>query len=457
MSDSTISEKIYALLLRLQSSQFRDAYLDESLQLFRDRARDEQGFLLRVRLWLDLIADLAISVPRGYSRPAPNLIRASAQPRVDGVPCFRILEGESLNAGALLSGCLLTAATLAVFSFAASHSAASTRAVFAPWSAASHAATPAQHPQKPQALPNTDQQTAAKRKQVIQAAAANLKEHYIDPAMAQKMADAILAHEKSGYYDAIRDGATLAAFLTKQFRKLSGDPHLDMVYSQNVLPEHRPEPTAEALALFRQTMARENCTFEKVEVLAHNIGYLKLNFFPETSVCQSTAKAAMASMNHTAALIFDLRDNRGGYQDMVALIASYLFDHPEYLFNPRDNVTKASWTRSPVSGNNLADKPVYILTSGRTASGAEQFSYDLKMLKRATLVGETTRGSAHAAVFHRLDEHFGMGITETAPINPFSDKDWEGVGVEPDVKTPEADALDRAKKLAQAKLSSTHP
>jgi hypothetical protein len=64
-------------------------------------------------------------------------------------------------------------------------------------------------------------------------------------------------------------------------------------------------------------------------------------------------------------------------------------------------VMKLSWTRSPVPGNRLADKPVYVLTSASTWSGAEQFSYDLKMLRRATLVGETTGGGAHAGVFHR--------------------------------------------------------
>ena len=57
--------------------------------------------------------------------------------------------------------------------------------------------------------------------------------------------------------------------------------------------------------------------------------------------------------------------------------------------------TVESWTRSPVAGNNLADKPV-CADVGHNVVRAEQFSYDLKMLKRATLVGETTRGGAHA-------------------------------------------------------------
>ncbi len=292
---------------------------------------------------------------------------------------------------------------------------------------------------------------AAERQRVVDAAIANLKQHYIYPDVAQKMADALLAHAKSGDDDAMTDGKTFAKRLTTQMRDVSHDMHLELVYSEAPLPQRPAEPTPESLARFRKSMEQQNCMFEKVEILPHNIGYLKLNFFPDTSVCQATATAAMASLNNADAVIFDLRDNRGGFPDMVALISSYLFDYPEYLYNPREAPTTQSWTPSPVPGNRLADKPVYVLTSARTISGAEQFCYNLKMLKRATLVGETTAGSAHAGVWHRIDDHFGMGIPETKAVNPFSKTDWEGVGVEPDVKVNAADALQTAVKLAATK------
>jgi C-terminal processing protease CtpA/Prc len=98
------------------------------------------------------------------------------------------------------------------------------------------------------------------------------------------------------------------------------------------------------------------------------------------------------------------------------------------------------------------DKPVYILTSSRTYSGAEQFSYDLKMLRRATLVGETTGGASHANVLHNVDDHFAVGIPEHKPVNPFSDKDWAVTGIEPDLKVEAADAILTAQKLAETKL-----
>jgi hypothetical protein len=295
---------------------------------------------------------------------------------------------------------------------------------------------------------------AAERQRVIDGVIRNLKEHYVDRDIAQKIADALLAKERSGDDNGTTDGAAFAALLTRQMRDVSHDMHLEVVYNQDRLPDDPGRPSPEGLANYRRALERENCTFENVKILPHNIGYLKLNSFPDVSICRSTAVAAMASLNHSDAIIFDLRDNRGGYPEMVMLISAYLFDHPEYMYNPRESPTERSWTLSPVAGNKLADKPVYVLTSGTTWSGAEQFSYDLKMLKRATLVGERTRGGAHAGVFYRIDDHFGIGIPEVKAVNPFSKADWEGVGVEPDVKVKAADALEAAERLAVSRLRS---
>jgi len=298
-----------------------------------------------------------------------------------------------------------------------------------------------------------------RRHHVIDAAAKNLRQYYAYPDVGQKMADSLLAHEKNGDDDAAADGAAFADLLTKQIRDVSHDRHLELAYSQDPLPASRFDaqgrplgPTPDDYARYRKTMEQENCTFEKTEILEHNIGYLKLNSFPAPSICRPTAVTAMATLNRVDAIIFDLRNNRGGEPEMVALMAAYLFDRPEYWYNPRENTTPRSWTQSPVPGNRLADKPVYVLTSTRTFSGAEQFSYDLKMLKRAILVGETTGGAAHSGVFYRIDDHFGIGIPETKPINPFSKTDWAETGVEPDVKVKAADALETAVKLAESKL-----
>jgi hypothetical protein len=46
-----------------------------------------------------------------------------------------------------------------------------------------------------------------------------------------------------------------------------------------------------------------------------------------------------------------------------------------------------------------------------------------------------------------------MGIPEKEPLNPYGKADWEGVGVEPDLRVSSANALETAEKLAQSKIA----
>ncbi len=307
----------------------------------------------------------------------------------------------------------------------------------------------------PPALAELATLDAAARHRVIDGAIAIVTKYYVDALVAQKMATAIREHETNGDDNGATDGSTFADLLTRQMRDVSHDKYVAMIYSTVTTRQHSPAPTPEEVARYRKEMEQNNCTFEKVAILPHNIGYLKFNSFPDASICGPTAAAAMAKLNHADAIIFDLRDNPGGYSNMVALIATYLFDRPTHLndfYNRSENSTEESWTLPPIPGNGLADKPAFVLTSSTTFSAAEGFSYDLKMLKRATLVGETTSGRGHMGAEHRIDDHFTIRVPGIRVINPISRTNWEGTGVEPDVKVKAGDALGVAIGLAEGKL-----
>ena len=297
---------------------------------------------------------------------------------------------------------------------------------------------------------------AARRKGVIDGAIAQLKEYYIYPDGAQKMADAVLSHQKAGDYDAITDGNTFSARLTEDMRAVTHDRHLYLEYAPYEIPEEQGNaPSPEQEANFRKDLERENCGWEKVEVLPGNIGYVKFNEFAPPQWCGQTVVAAMGFLAHTDAVIFDLRENGGGDPKMVDMVVSYLFDKPTHindLYYRKGDKTTQYWTLPYVPGLRLVSQPVYVLTSHRTFSGGEEFCYDLKTQKRATLVGETTGGGAHPVSGHRIDDHFMIGVPEGRPINPVTQKDWEGTGVEPDVKVKSEDALTTAEKLAAEKL-----
>ena len=297
---------------------------------------------------------------------------------------------------------------------------------------------------------------AAERKKVIDGVDSDLKEYYVEPAKAQQMADALKMHENKGDYDAISDGDAFAARLTKDLQDVSHDKHLRVDFSPFKMPP-RTEPSPEDEARFHRQMEHNNCAFDKVEILPNNIGYVKFNGFMDASFCGPTVVAAMGFVAHTDAIIFDLRQNGGGQPAMVTLIASYLFDKPTHLidiYNRKDDTTTQNWTLSYLPGPRLTKQPVFVLTSKRTFSGAEEFAFDLKNQKRAMIVGETTGGGAHPVSGHRVADYFMVGVPFAKSLDPMTKTNWEGTGVEPDVKVPAADALATAEKLAAEKIQA---
>jgi C-terminal processing protease CtpA/Prc len=208
----------------------------------------------------------------------------------------------------------------------------------------------------------------------------------------------------------------------------------------------------------RGVMAQTNFGFEKVERLAGNIGYLDLRGFLPPEIMGDTAAAAMSFLSYSDALIIDLRQNGGGSPDGVALLVSYLVPpHPVRLndiYNRVSDQTHQYWSLPYVPGKRFTMKDVYLLTSNRTFSGAEDFAYALKNLKRVTIVGEVTGGGAHPVGPRRINDHFVAMVPFGRSISVVTNTDWEGVGVEPDVKAPAERALATAHLAALQKRAT---
>src|SRR6266567_6129562 len=307
----------------------------------------------------------------------------------------------------------------------------------------------------PGAVVETVTLDTAGRQRVIDGVTKNLKESYVYPDLAQKMEDAVRANQKRGDYDAITDPDAFANRLTKDLQTVSHDKHLGVNFSPVKLPPEGQKHNAEEEAQFRKMLERTNCAFEKVEVLPRNIGYLKFNAFADPTFCGPTVVAAMNFLAHVDAIIYDLRENGGGDPKMVAMISSYLFDKPTHLndlYNRKEDFTQQYWTLPYVPGTTLANKPAFVLTSKSTFSGAEEFTYNLKSLKRATIVGETTGGGAHPVGGHPIDDHFTIGVPFARAVNPITKTDWEGTSIDPDVKVEASQALEAAIKLSLERM-----
>jgi retinol-binding protein 3 len=290
--------------------------------------------------------------------------------------------------------------------------------------------------------------TAADRAAVIEGALKHLEAAYVFPEVATKMADAVRARAARGEYGEIASARTLAETLTTHLQEISRDKHLRVLYRAEPMPERPEEPTPEDRARMVENARRNNFGFSRVERLAGNVGYLELLGFSGMPEAGPTAVAAMNFLANSDALIVDLRRNGGGSPAMIGLITGYLFEEPVHLndfYLRESNTTRQFWTSPYVQGRPYgAAKPVYVLTSERTFSAAEEFTYNLKTLDRATIVGETTGGGAHPGGVRRISDHFGIWVPDGRAINPVTKTNWEGTGVEPDVKVDALLALETA-------------
>jgi len=300
------------------------------------------------------------------------------------------------------------------------------------------------------------QVTASERSAILDSALQKLTDSYVYPEMAKKMVDAVRSRIARKEYDAITSGRTLANTLADHLREVSHDKHLRVLFSYEPLPSgqgNNPE-------LARLQSEFNNFGFARVERLPGNVGYLDLRGFSSDAEVREIAAGAMNVLANTRALIVDLRQNGGGSPFTVAFLSSYLFAgrvHLNDLYWRVPNRTDSFYTEAEVPGRRFGpDKPVYVLTSNRTFSAAEEFTYNLQSLKRATIVGEITGGGAHPGGPQRINDHFAIWIPTGRAINPITKKNWEGTGVVPDVAVAPTLALKTAYLLALKKIQESN-
>ena len=267
----------------------------------------------------------------------------------------------------------------------------------------------------------------------------------------KETADQIIVHLHdqlaAGAYRDLTDPMEFVRRLDQDARTIYDDHHFGLVAMHPIDPQaaEQVEDPRETEAYKRRERAR-NYGFRKVEILAGNIGYLKLDQFRHTTEAADVANAAMSFFANTDALIIDLRENGGGSAGMIRLLASYLFEGREHLINwfqRATDLTVQSWTLDYVPGKRLPEIPIFVLTSGLTGSAAEEFTFDLKHLERATIVGETTGGGGHtiAQVFIEFDGfRIGMRLPYGRAYDPKTGEGWEGAGVAPHIAVPAPEA-----------------
>ncbi len=287
---------------------------------------------------------------------------------------------------------------------------------------------------------------------VVEQVRALVEAHYLYPDVAAAVSRVLAEGVGEGRYPA--EEPSLATAVTTDLQSVNGDKHLRLKYHAEALRPRPPgDDTEEYAAIARwadQTCGGVAC----MRRLAGNVGYLELQplLFP-TALCGEIITAAMSLLATTDVLIIDLRHCLGGEPSMVAFLISYLWDHePAQLTGLRegkDSRVKQAWTLPYVPGRRFGKtKPVYALTSAATFSGGEQLSYDLQQLGRAAIIGEPTRGGAHAREGFPVHPHLEATISVAEAVSPKTGGNWEGTGVAPDIRTSADQAQDAAYDLA---------
>ncbi|MBS1662352.1 MAG: S41 family peptidase [Bacteroidetes bacterium] len=302
--------------------------------------------------------------------------------------------------------------------------------------------------------------TPAVTRLVIDSLGQVLKHNYVFPDTAAKMAAYLDKEYKRGAYAGIKDPQELADRLWKDLEKAHHDGHLRIMYAPGMakdltdtvgIAQRRRVGDSIGLIFARQ----RNFAFNKVEILSGNIGYVKFNgFVGYLKEARPTFSGAFRFVANTRALIIDMRDNGGGSPAMVCQVASYFFGESHHwndIIGPRG---KSIFYVDPkdVDGQTLS-MPVYILTSRRTFSGGEDFCYGMKSLHRATIVGDTTGGGAHPVGPVPVVMGFVANVPFSRSLNPYTQTDWEGTGVYPDIPVKEGMALERARQAIFADLA----
>jgi hypothetical protein len=285
--------------------------------------------------------------------------------------------------------------------------------------------------------------TTEQRQVVIDSIASALNAMYVFPDVAAQMDSDLRARAKRGEFDEVSDVSSFAQRLTRDLQAISRDKHLRV----------RLRP-ADPMNGASGSRGARSSIFGRAERMAGDVAYVEILSFgaPPDEVREATTRIMSAAAD-AKALIIDLRANGGGSPFTVALVSSYLFGaDPVHLnslyFRPADR-TDDFFTDPLVAGRKFGpSKPIYVLTSSRTFSGAEEFAYNLQTRKRATIVGETTGGGANPGRGIPLPYDLTVFVPSGRAINPITKTNWEGVGVKPDVEVPAADALDVALRLA---------
>jgi hypothetical protein len=301
--------------------------------------------------------------------------------------------------------------------------------------------------------------TPRQAREVVDREIALVSSTYLLAEKRASLAAMLRAKEAAGAYD-MADPAVLADRLRVDLRNETHDKHMGMIYAPDeYMALAHPGAHGTAPDFVAARAARVNQGYLELRVLPGNVRYANvINFEWNAQQTPQAVTDAARFLGGGAAVIIDLRGNRGGFPGAVrALISYFLPAKPQRLMSYIDGRTQRTITSDVIidlDAPRLTGKPLYVLIAPATASAAEEFAYHVRAFGLGTLVGETTSGAANYNRLYPLGFGLIASISTTLTVHAVTNGNWEGTGIAPDVAVPASQALDQAHWLALKKLAS---
>lgn len=291
---------------------------------------------------------------------------------------------------------------------------------------------------------------------IVAATRAAIAERYVLPDTAAKLSAALAAPER---YRGL-SGDALAERINADLHMVSADKHLGIRYDPKMAAmlgnQPLPDDDAAMPPVMARMIARQNGGVRAMEVLPGNVRMIAYDGFAwGTPEAEAAIVGAMQFLRGGDAYIIDLRRNGGGSPGAVAALASYFVAEgtPLMRFEMRGRPGEA--TTAPRAPFSLAGKPLYVLTSGGTASAAEEFATHVSALGFGTLVGERTAGAGFRNDLLPVGKNYVLSVSSGRAISVKTGRDWEGVGVTPAIAVSSDRALPTAQAAAMARIATT--
>lgn len=278
----------------------------------------------------------------------------------------------------------------------------------------------------------------------------------------------------------IADPEVFRQAINAELLAVSGDKHLQVWLeprSRDQVAAEGPPPSMEQMAAVE---AAAGWGVREAEVLDGGIAWLDLASFSGHPDSAAAIDAVMARLAGARALVLDLRQNLGGGEVALRQLMGHLAPQPMRLEDisfrrcapdPGDaegclqDGSRDVFERyaNRVAAPAFPTQPIQVLVGPGTFSAAEAVAYALQAAGRATVIGEPTGGGANPSASMDMGPWFTVIMPIGEARHPVTGTNWEGVGVQPDVVVPAAEAgaealrrLNAAPPSAGLNLSGLH-